>query len=56
MPEVVATQINTPLVQPPAAGLIKAFLGVLENAKKTITKLPNLSEQDKIKCEQCWQQ
>ena len=56
MPEVVATQINTPLVQPPAAGLIKTFLGVLENAKKTITKLPNLSEQDKIKCEQCWQQ
>ena len=54
MPEVVATQINT-AVQPPS-GLIKAFLGVLENAKKTVAQLPNLSEQDKIKCEQCWQQ
>ena len=55
MPELVATvmtptSINLQPAQP--SGMIKAFLDI---AKKTISQLPIRSEQEKIKCEQCWQ-
>ena len=55
MPELVAklmtpTSINIQPAQP--SGMIKAFLDI---AKKTISQLPIRSEQEKIKCEQCWQ-
>ena len=50
MPEVVPISINLQPAQP--SGMIKAFLDI---AKKTVSQLPIRSEQDKIKCEQCWQ-
>jgi hypothetical protein len=55
MPELVAT-VMTPTsinLQPAQlSGMIKTFLDI---AKKTISQLPIRSEQEKIKCEQCWQ-